>query len=109
MQPTTRAAERRANANGAANRLLLFLPEDVVTGPSLNCDDVDRITYTSQETVAAEHAKMQGWSRSRPSGTIPARQEGPMILFYILIVLIAVAVIVGYIDSDPRKPPAGRK
>ena len=32
-----------------------------------------------------------------------------MILFYILIVLIAVAVIVGYIDSDPRKPPAGRK
>ena len=31
-----------------------------------------------------------------------------MVLFYILIVLILIAVLVGYVDSDPRKPPAGK-
>jgi hypothetical protein len=36
-------------------------------------------------------------------------EEEPMPLFYALIVLVLLALVVGYLDSDPRKPPAGRK
>ena len=33
-----------------------------------------------------------------------------MFLFYIMIVLIAICLVIGYYDSDPAKrPPAGKK